>query len=134
MGETYYLACDMQLFILSPLFIYPLWRWWKVGLGWLIFAIIAVQGGLVTIYIIWNLPAISFPTRPKYLNIVYYKSHLNHAHFYITSDTSVVGNPHLGYFQLMWFRSPPYLFGIILGWILHRTKGSQLKMNKVLTY
>lgn len=36
MGETYYLACDMQMFWLSPLFIYPLWRWKKAGLIWVI--------------------------------------------------------------------------------------------------
>lgn len=44
-----------------------------------------------------------------------------------------MSNPHWysDYYVQMWTRFPPYLFGIILGWILHRTKGSQLKMNKV---
>ena len=63
MGETWYLACDMQMFIVSPLFIYPLWRWWKIGISWVIFAIAALQGGLVAIFIIWDLPATSFATR-----------------------------------------------------------------------
>ena len=36
MGETWYLACDMQMFWLSPLFIYPLWRWKKAGLIWVV--------------------------------------------------------------------------------------------------
>ena len=31
MGETWYLACDMQMFILSPLFVCPLWRWKRLG-------------------------------------------------------------------------------------------------------
>ena len=35
MGQTWYLSCDMLLFILSPLLIYPLWKgksgsFWKV--------------------------------------------------------------------------------------------------------
>lgn len=34
MSETWYLACDMQMYWLSPLFIYPLWRWKKAGLVW----------------------------------------------------------------------------------------------------
>lgn len=63
MGQTWYLACDMQMFILSPLFIYPLWRWWKIGVSWTIFSILALQAGLVTIYIIWNVPATLFVTR-----------------------------------------------------------------------
>ena len=36
MIETWYLACDMQMYWLSPLFIYPLWRWKKVGLVWVL--------------------------------------------------------------------------------------------------
>lgn len=63
MGETWYLACDMQMFLVSPLFIYPLWRWWKAGLAWTVFGIAALQGGLVAIFIIWDLPATSFATR-----------------------------------------------------------------------
>lgn len=34
MTETWYLACEMQMFWLSPLFIYPLWKWNKAGLVW----------------------------------------------------------------------------------------------------
>jgi len=36
MAETWYLACDMQMFWLSPLFIYPLWKWKKAGLVWVV--------------------------------------------------------------------------------------------------
>lgn len=27
MGHSWYLAVDMQLFLLSPLLLWPLWRW-----------------------------------------------------------------------------------------------------------
>ena len=64
MGPTWYLACDMQMFIVSPLFIYPLWKFWKAGLAFTIFAIASIQGGLIAIFIIWNLPATSWATRP----------------------------------------------------------------------
>jgi peptidoglycan/LPS O-acetylase OafA/YrhL len=64
MGETWYLACDMQMFILSPLFIYPLWRWRKIGLSWAIFNILGLIAGTIAIFIVWDLPAMGFFTRP----------------------------------------------------------------------
>ena len=39
MGQTWYLSCDMLLFIVSPLVIYPLWRG-KFGVGWKVAAIL----------------------------------------------------------------------------------------------
>ena len=35
MWQTWYLAADMQLFLISPVFIYPLWRWRRAGLVWI---------------------------------------------------------------------------------------------------
>ena len=37
--DMWYLACDMQMFWLSPLLVYPLWRWKKAGLIWVLFAL-----------------------------------------------------------------------------------------------
>ena len=44
MVETWYLACDMQMYWLSPLFIYPLWRWRKAGLVWVTVCLFALLG------------------------------------------------------------------------------------------
>ena len=55
MGVTWYLAADMQLFIISPIFVYVLWRWWKIGLGWTVFAIASVLGATIAIFIVWEL-------------------------------------------------------------------------------
>lgn len=63
MGQTWYLACDMQMFILSPLFIYPLWKWWKVGVTWALFAILASIGGMIAMWIVRDYPAMFFLTR-----------------------------------------------------------------------
>ncbi len=76
MGETWYLACDIQMFIVSPLFIYPLWRSWKIGVSWIISTIIALQIGILAVYIIYDLPATSFATRFKYI-IFHFKSYIN---------------------------------------------------------
>ena len=44
MMESWYLACEMQMYWLSPLFIYPLWRWKKAGLIWVLFCLLALLG------------------------------------------------------------------------------------------
>lgn len=31
MFQSWYLAVDTQLFIIAPIFIYPLWRWRQIG-------------------------------------------------------------------------------------------------------
>ena len=63
-SETWYLACDMQMFWISPLFIYPLWRWKKAGLIWTIVNLIAFLGGSVMIFIVNDLPPSVIPSRP----------------------------------------------------------------------
>lgn len=40
LNQTWYLAVDMQLFWLSPLLLYPLARWPRLGKGLLAFVII----------------------------------------------------------------------------------------------
>jgi peptidoglycan/LPS O-acetylase OafA/YrhL len=50
MGQTWYLAVDMQLFVVSPLLIYPLWRWKKWGLAWLALIALACQGVIFFVY------------------------------------------------------------------------------------
>jgi len=56
MNQAWYLAVDMQLFILSPLFVYPLWRWKRAGLAWTLFALTALVVTMGTIFIVWSLP------------------------------------------------------------------------------
>ena len=42
-------------------------------------------------------------------------------------------NPHRTpkYYIQMWTRFPPYLAGILLGWILHQTRNISIVINKV---
>lgn len=64
-GQGWYLAADMQLFVVSPIFIYPLWKWKKAGLAWAIFLIMTVIGIIGTLFTIWSLPIVNtFFERP----------------------------------------------------------------------
>ena len=64
MGETWYLATEMQMFLVSPFIIWPLWRWKRTGVAWVLLIMTGLVGGLVTIFIVWDIPAAGFPTRP----------------------------------------------------------------------
>lgn len=59
--ESWYLACDMQMLWISPLFIYPLWRWKKAGFLWIILCLLASLGYSATVFIVHNLPACLSP-------------------------------------------------------------------------
>ena len=63
MDVTWYSAADMQLFIFSPIFIYCLWRWWKIGLIWTVFVIACALAAVITVYVVWELPPTGILTR-----------------------------------------------------------------------
>ena len=64
MGETWYLAVDMQLFFITPLIVIPLWRSKILGFIWL--ALLTV-GSLVITFVFYdqyNFSATFFGNRP----------------------------------------------------------------------
>ena len=63
MGETWYLAVDMQLFLMAPFLIYPLWRWKKVGLTLLAFFTLGALAANFAVYAIYSFPPSLMPTR-----------------------------------------------------------------------
>ena len=63
MGETWYLAVDMQLFLVAPLIIYPLWRWKKAGLILLSGFTLATLAANFAVYLVYNLPPTLMATR-----------------------------------------------------------------------
>lgn len=56
MGETWYLACDMQMFILSPFLVYPLWRWKRLGVIWNLFLISASLAAGIAVWAVEKYP------------------------------------------------------------------------------
>ena len=52
MGQSWYLAADMQMYLISPLLIYPLWRWRRAGKVWMAFVTLAIHVVVYTLYIV----------------------------------------------------------------------------------
>ena len=68
MAENWYLTCDMQMFVLSPLFIFPLWKWKRAGLVWVVVCLFGYIGATALPFIfIPDFPA-SFILNSRYLN------------------------------------------------------------------
>ena len=63
-GETWYLACDMQMFWLSPLFIYPIWRWKRTGVIWTVCSLLVALAISAIVFLVHDLPANKFLFRP----------------------------------------------------------------------
>ncbi|CAG7815907.1 unnamed protein product [Allacma fusca] len=105
-GLTWYLDVDMQLFILSPLVIIPLWRWKKIGFG-----ILGAVGIL----------SIAIP--------LFIKAHF---HEPPTSIASIPNEPVEYWGDLYtktWVRFGAYTVGLALGYVMY-LKGRQPNLFK----
>ena len=67
MPETWYSAVDMQLLVLSPLFVYPLWRWPKsIGPALIIVGLLVGHCYSLMAYFKWNIPLFLLLPRKYY--------------------------------------------------------------------
>ena len=64
MPETWYLANEVQLFLVSPFLIYALWRWKKNGLIILTTITLSALAANVALFYAKNMPPTSMITRP----------------------------------------------------------------------
>ena len=94
-GVTWYLAVDMQLYIISPIFIVLLYKMWYVGLA---VTIMTMGGAVAIVGVIAN-------SNGYYAAV---SANPNHAY--------QIGN----FYNKPYFRISPYLVGIIFGYILYK--------------
>ena len=108
LGQTWYLAFDMQWFIVSPLVIYPLWLA-KYGKAQ---TIAAVQYWSL-LFFAFIAPMIAYVEDP----IKWFQYHSNHL------------LPFFPIFAPWGQRSHPYLLGLMMGFILHSTKNKTIRIH-----
>ncbi|CAG7725079.1 unnamed protein product [Allacma fusca] len=104
-GEAWYLANDMQFYLLSPLVIYPLWKWKRIGFG--ILALLSIMSMIVPAVITY---ANELPPSP----ILFVDIKTLYNDVYIKPYT----------------RCGPYIVGILLGYILHIRSKNPSKFQK----
>ncbi|PSN39087.1 hypothetical protein C0J52_07351 [Blattella germanica] len=107
-GQGWYLAIDMQLFILSPVILYPLWKWRKTRS--LTFLGALIVGGLVTAFTVCfveRFPAGVFMGNNEIHRLQYYPTHT---------------------------RFTPWLIGVAFGFLFHETKRKNIKLPKVIVF
>nr|CAD7571669.1 unnamed protein product [Timema californicum] len=99
MSHSWYLSVDMQMFWVSPVIVYPLWKWPRVGQCVLGVALLA---------------SVAAPLMVTAVN------QLAGAMLYTTNDL-MVGQVYIEVYSRMYTRAGPYLIGIALGYLLHHT-------------
>lgn len=122
--QTWYLTVDMVMFYLSPLIVYPLWKWPTFGyINFILFYLASIASSF---YVAWKrqfiggmpltyIPYIIFDCVTNYLyfsatllKTEYFQNH------YITPHT----------------RGTTYILGLGFGYILHLTKNERVFMSK----
>ncbi|XP_062572908.1 nose resistant to fluoxetine protein 6-like [Saccostrea cucullata] len=110
MGWSWYLANDMQFFILSPLFLIPLYYQELLGI---ILCLVFLVGTTIAPGVIsahYELPPSFFvPNVNQDATLHYFKD----------------------YYIKPWCRMGPYIIGILFGYLLFKTKG-KVRINKIL--
>ena len=114
-GVTWYTCDDMVFFWISLLVIYPMWS--------------NPRGGALTWWFLW-LVAATFPSVYQTLRF----------DIGTGGDTIPGADPTFfegygklpGFYEAPWNRFQPYLIGILLGYILHYTRGKDIKISQKL--
>ena len=110
LGQTWYLSNDMQFYILAPLMIYPLYYFPKIAfaLAGAIYVALTIVMGYLTVH--YGLGPESFLT------------------LHTVPDS---WNEQDYYYFRPYCRFQPYLIGILMGYVLYKTKDKQIKIPHV---
>ncbi|XP_063232956.1 nose resistant to fluoxetine protein 6-like isoform X2 [Bacillus rossius redtenbacheri] len=107
MTQSWYLTVDMQLYWASPVLLYPLWRWRRMGL--------VALGCCLAVSVMVPLAITA-------------SNHLPGAMLYATGAS--VTDVFLEVYLPAYTRAGPYLVGIALGYLLYATKGTDVCLPK----
>nr|XP_006818636.1 PREDICTED: nose resistant to fluoxetine protein 6-like [Saccoglossus kowalevskii] len=110
MPWTWYLALDMQFHIVAPLFLITLHKRWKWGIG-----------------ILASFCLISIITTATISSIIGHSADLMTTPY----NNKVIYNPIGGWlYDKPYYRIQAYVVGIVLGFILYKTKNKNIEINK----
>ncbi|KAL7050597.1 hypothetical protein ACKWTF_004140 [Chironomus riparius] len=102
--QTWFLCANFHFFLLTPLFIYPIWKWKQ--LVWLIFPLLLIGSQVINFW---------------FVNME--QDHLKNLNFFSISD-----GHYTYYYGQTVFLATPWIIGMILGLIFHKYK--KINLNK----
>ncbi|XP_030761631.1 nose resistant to fluoxetine protein 6-like [Sitophilus oryzae] len=102
----WYLSCEMPFYFLSPIVLYPMWRWPKVGFTLLLGLYLFFSS--FSFYLAWtrNYDGTPLPVTNQLLYTDYFKE------YYVA--------PHI--------RAPPYLLGLLFGYFIRKYREGKVNM------
>ena len=110
LGQTWYMASDMQMFLVSPFIIWSLWKKEKTGL--ILSGVLMVAATIVPFTLSW---VQDYPFSPL-----------------ISAGATGVDTYMKDFYIVPWCRFQPYIVGLLLGFVLHKMrKQPSLKLNAV---
>ncbi|XP_063951628.1 O-acyltransferase like protein-like isoform X1 [Lytechinus pictus] len=111
MRWSWYLACDMQFFIISPIILSVLYKNSKAGMALVTTVLLVSLGSLFSVSWYYGYP---INDQPPYNN-----------HVPDPPDADVI-------YAKPYTRIPPYIAGLILGYFIFKLKGEKVKLSKYL--
>ncbi|XP_016976447.1 nose resistant to fluoxetine protein 6 [Drosophila rhopaloa] len=102
LGHTWYLAVDMQLYIIAPLLLIALFKWKSKAAAAIFVIMLLLAAGLFSIMVVENVSLISSSNNA--MKKIYYSTHT---------------------------RASPYLIGVLFGYFLHINRGKSFKLNRL---
>ncbi|KAH8235373.1 hypothetical protein KR038_003215 [Drosophila bunnanda] len=101
LGHSWYLAVDMQLYIIAPLLLIALYKWGRKGAALIFVLMLLLASCLFTMMIVKNLSLLDETNDA--MKEIYFSTHT---------------------------RASPYLIGILFGYFLHVNRGKSFKLTR----
>ncbi|EDV46714.1 nose resistant to fluoxetine protein 6 [Drosophila erecta] len=102
LGHSWYLAVDMQLYIIAPILLIALYRWKSKAVAGILATMLLLAACLFSIMVIEDVSLIA--TSEEAMEKIYFSTHT---------------------------RASPYLIGILFGYFLHVNRGKSFKLSPV---
>ncbi|XP_047004239.1 nose resistant to fluoxetine protein 6-like [Schistocerca americana] len=109
MGQSWYLAADMQLYWASPLLLWPMFRWPRLGRALLLMAVFGATAAMFSVTFAHNLPwadvhGLTDDEFVRYMSMIYLPTYS---------------------------RIVPYVTGMAVGWVLFSTRDNKCDASSV---
>ncbi|XP_002133659.2 O-acyltransferase like protein-like [Drosophila pseudoobscura] len=104
-SHSWYLAVDMQLYIVSPFLLIALYKWGRRGAAGILVLMLLLASCLFSMMVIKNISTGSLENNP--MKKLYYSTHT---------------------------RASPYLIGILFGYFLHMNRGKPFRLGRVAVF